>query len=195
MPRTEPASAAALGTNPGDRNAAVDFETLFDEAFPPLFRYCTRLVGDADVAEDVAQEAFVRLLDRQVTGTPAGLRVWLFKVATHIVRDRYRVNENRRRLLEKNPVLPGGTPDPEGELLRGEVVAEVRAALATLDPRDRELLLMREEGFRYQEIAEAVGVKASSIGTLVSRAQRRFMAAYGAAEDQAGEERGWTDHG
>ena len=156
----------------------MDFDILYDEVFPPLFRYCHRLTGDPDVAEDVAQEAFVRLLDRRVAGERAALRVWLFKVATHLIRDRWRVSSNRKRLLEIHPVAPGGPPDPEWEAERSQEVASVRRALETLDPRDRELLLMREEGFSYREMAEAVGVRATSIGTLVARAQKRFTDAW-----------------
>jgi RNA polymerase sigma-70 factor (ECF subfamily) len=156
----------------------VDFDALYDEVFPPLFRYCQRLTGDPDVAEDVAQEAFVRLLDRKVTGERAALRVWLFTVATHVIRDRWRVSTNRRRLLEINPVTPGGAPDPEVETERRQEIADVRRALDGLADRDRELLLMREEGFSYREIAEAVGVSATSVGTLIARAQKRFTDAW-----------------
>jgi RNA polymerase sigma factor (sigma-70 family) len=156
----------------------VDFDALYDEVFPPLFRYCQRLTGDPDVAEDVAQEAFVRLLDRKVTGERAALRVWLFTVATHLIRDRWRVSTNRRRLLEINPVTPGAAPDPEVETERRQEVADVRRALDGLADRDRELLLMREEGFSYREIAEAVGVSATSVGTLIARAQKRFTDAW-----------------
>lgn len=152
----------------------MDFDALYDEVFPPLYRYCQRLIGDPDAAEDVAQEAFVRLLDREVTGEPPAVRVWLFTVATHLIRDRWRVNQNRRRLLEINPVTPGAGPDPEEETERGQEVAAVRRALDALDARDRELLMMREEGFSYREMAEAVGVQSTSVGTLVARAQKRF---------------------
>jgi len=157
-----------------DYLSGVDFDALYDEVFPPLYRYCHRLTGDPDVAEDVAQEAFVRLLDRRVTGERPALRVWLFKVATHLIRDRWRVTENRRRLLQINPVMPGGTPDPDRALEQREDIASVRAALEQLDARDRELLLMREEGFSYKDMAESVGVRATSIGTLLARAQKRF---------------------
>lgn len=152
----------------------MDFETLFDDVFPPLFRYCHRLTGDADQAEDIAQEAFVRLLDREVEGTDGGLRVWLFKVATHLIRDRYRVSENRRRLLTANPVEPSSSPDPDRALERNEDIRRVRAALDRLEERDRLMLLMREEGFSYKEIAEVVEVKASSVGTLLARSQGRL---------------------
>lgn len=163
----------------------MDFDALYDEVFPPLYRYCQRLIGDPDAAEDVAQEAFVRLLDRKVEGEPPAVRVWLFTVATHLIRDRWRVGRNRARLLEIHPVAPGGSPDPEAETARREEVAGVRRALDGLDPRDRELLLMREEGFSYAEIAEAIGVKSTSVGTLLARAQRRFTAAWTARVDGA----------
>ena len=84
----------------------MDFDALYDEVFPSLFRYCQRLTGDPDVAEDMAQEAFVRMLERRVVGERAAVRVWLFKVATHLVRDRWKVSSNRKRLLESHPRHP-----------------------------------------------------------------------------------------
>jgi RNA polymerase sigma factor (sigma-70 family) len=158
----------------------VDFQALYEEVFPSLFRYCNRLTGDADAAEDVAQEAFVRLLTRKVEGHPTAIRVWLFRVATHLIRDRYRVSENRKRLLETYPVTPSGSPDPEEQLELEEEVGGVKAALGALMERDRTMLLMREEGFSYREIAEVVEVLPSSVGTLLARAQKRFVEAYGA---------------
>ena len=88
----------------------MDFNTTFDEEYLPLVRYCHRLSGDRDTAEDVAQEAMVRLFERGVEGSSAGVRAWLFKTATHLIRDRYRVEGNRMRLLRENPVM---TTDPE----------------------------------------------------------------------------------
>jgi RNA polymerase sigma factor (sigma-70 family) len=162
----------------------VDFDALYDEVFPPLYRYCHRLVGDPDVAEDMAQEAFVRLLDKGVTGEPPAVRVWLFTVATHLIRDRWRVTTNRKRLLEIHPVTPGAPLDPEQETEKGQAVAGVRRALDVLDPRDRELLMMREEGFSYREMAEAVGVQATSVGTLIARAQKRFTDTWTSQQEQ-----------
>ena len=153
---------------------SVDFDATFDEHYPDLVRYCTRLTGDGDVAEDLAQESMLRLFDNDVNGTPHGVRAWLFKTATHLVRDRYRVETNRRRLLEAHPVTPGGTESPDRSLERGEARNLARAALDTLAPRDREILLMRYSGFSYREIAEAVDVAATSIGTLLARAEQRF---------------------
>ena len=156
----------------------VNFEAIFEELYPGLFRYCHRLTGDPDVADDVAQEAFVRLYDGRVEGTEEGLRAWLFRTATHLVRDRHRVGENRRRLLEAHPVEPGGPEPPDQAVQRQELVAQVRAALEHLSEREREMLLMRHAGFSYREVAEAVEVAPSSVGTLLTRAERNFVSVY-----------------
>jgi RNA polymerase sigma factor (sigma-70 family) len=152
----------------------MDFDSIFDQHYPPLVRYCHRLTGDGDVAEDIAQESLVRMFDRSVTGTEAGMKAWLFKTATHLVRDRYRVETNRDRLLTQHPVRPTAPESPVIRLERSEARAHARAALDALAPRDREILLMRYAGFSYKEIAEAIDVAATSVGTLLARAERRF---------------------
>jgi len=153
----------------------VDFDATFDAQYPSLVRYCHRLTGDADAAEDTAQEALVRLFEHGVEGPEPAVRAWLFKTATHLIRDRYRVDENRRRLLEENPVLPAAPDGPERALARAQDRSVARAALDRIPDRDREILLMRYEGFSYREIAEAVAVAHTSVGTLLARAERRFV--------------------
>jgi RNA polymerase sigma factor (sigma-70 family) len=160
----------------------VDFDETFEEHYPGLARYCRRLTGDPDVAEDIAQESMVRLFERKVIGTSVGIRAWLFKTATHLVRDRYRVDSNRKRLLEKHPVTPSAPEAPDRTLERGQARALARETLDALAPREREILLMRYSGFSYKEIAEAVGVSATSIGTLLSRAEQRFAESFSAGD-------------
>jgi RNA polymerase sigma factor (sigma-70 family) len=160
----------------------VDFDATFDALYPSLVRYCHRLNGDQDAAEDVAQEAMVRLFEHEVEGPEPALRAWLFKTATHLIRDRYRVDENRRRLLQENPVTPTALDGPERELDRTEDRSLAREALDRIPERDREILLMRYEGFSYKEIADAVEVAASSVGTLLARAERRFVDAVDGGE-------------
>jgi len=155
----------------------VDINTLFDEVYPPLFRYCHRLTGDSDTADDLAQEAFVRLLERGPRGPKSGLRVWMFRVATNLVRDAARQGANRRRILS-GAILPDSFPSPEVEFEQKEEIRRVREALDELAPRDREMLLLRQEGFSYKEIAQVVEVAPSSVGTLLARALHRFALVY-----------------
>lgn len=179
--------------HPTVNGECVDFDQLFDDVFPALHRYCYHMAGDSDVAEDAAQEAFVRFYRHGVEGPPEALRVWLFRAATNVLRDRHRVRSNRERLLEENPVEPSGPSSPEETAVRNERVRAVRSVLETLPERDRQMLLMREEGFSYREVADAVGVKATSVGTLLARAQDRFQEAYlatvpgGSAPEESGE--------
>ncbi len=161
----------------------MNFEALFDSVYPSLFRYCNRLTGDPDQAEDLAQEAFYRLLDRGAEGTDSGLRSWLFMVATNLVRDRSRTRETRRRILS-GFAPPENAPGPDQELARGEEIRRVRKILELLSPRDREMLLLRQEGFSYREIAEVAGVSHRSVGTILARALQRF------AEELSKEESG-----
>ena len=156
---------------------SASFGELYERLQPSLLRYLERMTGDEDIAQDVAQEAFLRLLRRtDLDGDDA--RLWIFTVATNLVRDHGRAVVRRQRLLLARPVLPGAPPAPDVEAERSERVAQVREALRQLSDRDQQLLLMREEGFRYQEMAEAVGVAPGSVGTLIARALKRFEAVY-----------------
>ncbi len=69
-------------------------------------------------------------------------------------------------------------PPPDVALERRDTVRRVRAALARLAERDREALLLWEEGFSYDEIAEVLGLSRGSIGTTLARARTRLAAAY-----------------
>jgi len=155
---------------------SVDFEDLFQRLYPSLYRYLHRLTGDADVAEDIAQESFVRLLKQPLPEEE--VRPWLFTVAMNLVRDRARKNERRQRLLSGAPPLVTGITLPDDHVEQNERIVAVRAALEKLSDRDRQLLLMREEGFKYEEIAGVIGVAPASVGTLIARALRRFVDVY-----------------
>lgn len=122
------------------------------------------------------QETFIRLVQRP----PADLRdvrAWLFTVATNIARDQLKTSDRRGRLLEggrSRLPLARAAPDP-GELLeRDEARERVRRGLAALSEKERIILLMREEGFKHREIAEAVGTTTGSVGTLIARALEKL---------------------
>jgi RNA polymerase sigma-70 factor, ECF subfamily len=158
----------------------VDFDAVFAKLYPSLFRYLQRLTGDEDVAEDIAQESFVRLLRQSLPEEE--VRPWLFTVAMNLVRDRARKSERRQRLLTSAPNLVTRTPLPDEDLERTERIAAVREVLEKLPERDRQLLLMREEGFKYDEIARVIGVAPASVGTLIARALKKFVAEFEARE-------------
>jgi RNA polymerase sigma-70 factor (ECF subfamily) len=162
----------------------VDFDAVFAKLYPSLFRYLQRLTGDDDVAEDIAQESFVRLLRQPLPEDE--VRPWLFTVAMNLVRDRARKSDRRQRLLTSAPELVTRRPLPDEDVERAERIASVRDVLERLPERDRQLLLMREEGFKYDEIARVIGVAPASVGTLIARALKKFAAEYEAREGRDG---------
>jgi RNA polymerase sigma-70 factor (ECF subfamily) len=150
-----------------------------------VVRYLARYTGDPDLAEDLAQETFVRLRDRPPADRSEPRR-WLFTVATNLARDAHRTAQRRGELAragaDRLPVADP-PPDPAAAMEREEIGRRVRAALATLPERDRTILLMREEGFTHREIADAVGTTTKSVGTLIARALDKMV---GALEPEAG---------
>lgn len=162
---------------------------LFERHYPRLVRYLYRRLGDLDRAEELAQEAFVRLLERR----PRRPDAWLYAVAANLARDAARSDARRSRRLQVLHGFARDRAEPEGEraVAREETVARVRAALAALSERDRTLLLLRQEGLGYRAIAETLDVAPTSIGPLLTRAQKRLVRAFEAVEGRR-EERGGT---
>ncbi|MFN8570578.1 MAG: sigma-70 family RNA polymerase sigma factor [Gemmatimonadaceae bacterium] len=157
----------------------AELERLFRTYHTALVRYLTRRLGDRDWAEEIAQETFLRALRQdQLTSE----RSWLFAVATNLVRDEGRKQERRRRHLELLAAEERERhvePEPTS-LERAQESALARRAVDALAERDRLALLMREEGLDYQEIAQALGLSAGSVGTTLARARRRLAETYDA---------------
>jgi RNA polymerase sigma-70 factor (ECF subfamily) len=156
----------------------TDVERLFRTYHDPLVRYLTRRLGDRDWAEEVAQETFVRALRQPELQNE---RAWLFAVATNLVRDEARKDVRRRRHLEllREEAKAESVVEPQlTDLERSQERALARKAIDSLTERDREALLMREEGLDYNEIAQALQLAVASVGTTLSRARRRLVEAY-----------------
>ena len=158
---------------------------LFHARYQSLFRYLDRLTGDPDLAKDLAQETFVRLYRR---GTmPDDPHAWLTTVATNLFRDDRRVRRRRGELIAQwvaDPVFATDSSDTDAAVLAGEARARARAALNALSPRDRQLLVLRHEGYSYRDLARAVGVSERSVGTMLIRATRAFRKSLPDAIDQ-----------
>ena len=155
------------------------FSELFEREFPHLFRYLDRLSGEPDLAADLVQEAFVRLADRgEMPDRPA---LWLVTVALNLFRNVKTTRSRRRRLLTATRVeatLADSPPNPAERVQAEETRAQVRRAIDRLEDRDRQLLLLRAEGYSYRDMASVLGLNENSVGTLLARAKRAFREAY-----------------
>jgi RNA polymerase sigma factor (sigma-70 family) len=159
------------------------FERLYRAHVLAVRRHLVYLTGDRAAAEDLTQETFGRLYQHLAADEPSDLRnpqAWLLRVASNLAYNHFRT-ESRRSLRE----------DVASQVTRSETsvddVLDVRRALEELDSRDRIVLMLRHSGFSYAEVAQAVGVAPSSVGTTLARAQRRFRKAYEAAGPSVGE--------
>lgn len=150
------------------RAADFDAAAVFRENQPALLRHLLYLTGDRPLAEDLAQEAFGRLVQAAKSEAVRNPRAWLMTVGSNLAYNHFRGEERRaeREAAHAGPV-EAVAPDIDA-------VADVRRCLGKLDARDRAVLMLRHSGFTYAEIAEAVGLAPASIGTVLARAQRRF---------------------
>ena len=156
------------------------FRELFQNRFAGLQRYLAGLTGDPMLADDVAQESFMKLYLRgAMPDNPAG---WLAAVANNLVRDGYRQTSRRLRLLavghhpaDEHTATDAGA---DARVLKEEQADQVRVALGRLPIRDRQMLLLRHEGYSYREIGLALDLNPASIGTLLVRATDAFGAVY-----------------
>jgi RNA polymerase sigma factor (sigma-70 family) len=153
----------------------ADLTQLFNLYYESLVRMIYRRTGDRDRAEDLAQETFARA----VSAPPDNPRPWLFAVALNLVReDGRRASTRGRRLELLRSESEASSARPDSDYDRNEDTARVRAALTTLKERDREALLLKAEGFNYEEIAATLGLAKGAVGTTLARARRRLVEAY-----------------
>lgn len=164
-------------------NMESEFQKIYHELYGRLVRQAAFLLGDVAAAEDVAQEAFLRLHRAGLSniGSPAG---WLAKVTNNLCYDHMR-SEGSRRRREDRYVDPADVEDSvsyvgsaESQLMDKEEIRLVHQALLELLPRDRLVLLMKFSGYSYDEIAATIDLNRGSVGTVLSRARERFKRAY-----------------
>ena len=162
-------STSPVATYASQRRDAVVGE-LFDEHANGLYRLALAMLHDAEAAQDVVQDTFVKLIAHiDGGGVLPNARGWLYTVAAHSCRDRQRglsrwlpwVAERDLRPAKESPDLHAGAD-------------AVLAAIRTLPPRDRMLIALRAQGLSYREIAEAAGIRATSVGQLLARALDRL---------------------
>ena len=154
----------------------MDVESIFDRFYAPLYRYLLRLCGDAEMAADAAQEAFVRLAERP-PAHQGNLQAWLYTVGGNAVRDTLKLRRRRLELLRAAPQRTPLSDQPDRPDVHAERLERrglVRAALGQLRPRERTVLLMRAEGFSYRDIAKAADVSPNSVGVIAARALRKL---------------------
>ncbi len=168
----------------GDRAAA---RALAERLTPLAFRVAQRMLRDPAEAEDVAQEAMLRLW-RTAPGWQAGtakVSTWLYRVVVNLSTDRLR---RRRSLpLDDVPEPEDGRPGADEGLIEADRAAALESALQTLPERQREAVVLRHlEGLANPEIAEIMGVGVEAVESLTARGKRGLVQALAGRRGELG---------
>lgn len=154
---------------------SLDFDEIYSEIAPSVFRYLRRLTGSRTLAEDLLQETFLKFHLQLSNETEfQHYRAWIFRVATNEVKDRRR-SEVRSAIREDNYASKAEVIDFQSHLENRQIV---RRVMTQLSPRMKQVLLLSAEGFSYREISVIADVEAAYVGVLIQRARIAFKKHY-----------------
>ena len=168
---TEAAEASAAGVT------AFDFEAVFRLDYPRIARAIARIIGDPARAEDLAVEAFWRLW-RTPHAQCESSGGWVYRTAVRLAVDELRRRARRARYEPLLTFFSRSPRTPHDLLTTDEEQQRVRAVLSAIAQRQAELLLLRNDGLSYDELAASLSINTASVGTLLSRAKAAFRKEY-----------------
>jgi RNA polymerase sigma-70 factor (ECF subfamily) len=176
-----------------------------DEAFTFLvqayqthvYNLCYRMLGEAEHAEDAAQETFLRAYQHlQRYDQRRSFATWLLSIAAHYCIDRLRRRKFALTSLEEDEEQQGfelpdtEAPNPEGERIRQEQRERVQGVLQRLDPVDRAAIVLRYwHESSEAEIAQALNLTVSAVKSRLHRARRELAGLWQEAEARPNHER------
>jgi len=157
-------------------------EELFYSLESPLLHYALRLTGSRSTAEDVVQEAFMKLHAQY--DAVAQPRRWLYRTTHNLALNQRRAAS---KILPLNPRSPDEDatlhetadplPLPDEQIARWEAIGQVRLSLESLDPRSREVIRLKfHEDLSYKEISQRTGLKVGHVGYLLHHALKNIAA-------------------
>jgi RNA polymerase sigma-70 factor, ECF subfamily len=151
----------------------------YDQDAVQILRYLVFLGVDKESAQDILQEAFLKLHSHLLAGGErTNLRAWLYRVAHNLARTS-QVSFRAKR-TDPLPEQPTGSdfeapnPSPEDQLLAEERQHRLREALAQLSRSQRECIVLRTQGLKYREIADILALSVSTVGENIQRGLERL---------------------
>ncbi len=166
---------------------ALAAQLLLDRLAPRLYRLALRLLGDTAEAEDVVQEAMLRLWQIAPRWQPGAAQpgTWVYRVAMNLATDRLR--RRRSVALDSVPEPADDAPAPFDALLETDRTRALEAALVQLPDRQREAVVLRHlEGLANPEIADVMGVSVEAVESLTARGRRRLAELLSARREDLG---------
>lgn len=183
LPASAPAAASELD----------DIEALVRAYRPRILRFVTFSIGDADLAESITQDCFLKAwAGRDKFRGDCSVSTWLTSIALNLVRDQQRLQKFRfwRQarataidVTEAANFLPSSETSPESRILAREQAEHVQTALQHLSPNQRVIFLMRFiEEMELSEIAQTLRMPVNTVKTHLHRALKSVRAHVGASQ-------------
>jgi len=157
-----------------------DFDVLFETGYRRLARALYKITGDIGCAEEVAAEAFLRL-HHKPPPAETNIQGWLYRTGFRLALDHLKKAHRRARNEATAAMFRLGTNpenNPDIVLEFEEERGRLRKALGTLGADQVALILLRAEGFTYEELAAKLHLTPSSVGTMLARAEDAFRKEY-----------------
>jgi RNA polymerase sigma-70 factor (ECF subfamily) len=157
-------------------SASFDFEAVFHAHYRRIARVIVRVIQDPSRADELAVDVFWKLWRHSSAHGPHAAG-WLYRTAVRTALDELR-RRSRRERYERWLGVHARSHDPEQTHNAAQERVRIRTVLAALRPSDAQLIALRAEGLSYEELAQALTLKPSSIGTMLRRAQESFRKEY-----------------
>lgn len=173
-----PDASLVASVQHGDMDA---FNQLVQRYERQVYNVSFRMLGNAQLAEDITQETFLKAYRGMAGFRGENLRAWLLRIASNACNDLLRSRRNRQDLSlellteEKGDIWASSNPSPEQEALRGELGQEIQRGLLIL-PREQRvvLILVDVEGMGYEEAAQSIGISPGTLRSRLSRARTKL---------------------
>jgi RNA polymerase sigma-70 factor (ECF subfamily) len=157
----------------------TDITEIIKEREAPLLRYAGRLIRDSEAARDVVQEVFikyVRISQDQSRAKIDNLPAWLYRVTRNLCLDHLKSKRVQLEIpIDENIANFAGGESPDVTLEKKDAMMLVRKKLMELEPRDREVVILKiEHGRSYKEIAETMGISVTNVGFILHTAIKKL---------------------
>lgn len=154
-----------------------EIQRLYETEFATLVRHASYIVGNREIAEELVQEAFIRLMTKPPRER-ARVAAWLRTVVNNLALDHVRRHKVEERVTERLSMAGEQGPGVE-ELTMTQFDRErIQESLKTLNSRDQKALLLRHSGYSYREIAEKLNCPSEQVGVILIRALKKLRLAY-----------------
>jgi RNA polymerase sigma-70 factor (ECF subfamily) len=155
------------------------FAELYEEYLPRVFRYVRYRVNEQALAEDLTSTTFEKALVNfaRYSADKAAFSTWIFTIARNVIIDHFRARGRKPQVsLEEREIdVASPEPQPEEAVERHEEKLRVRRMVAGLSPEEQEIIALKfGSGLNNRQIAKALGMSESNVGTKLYRAVRKL---------------------